>query len=171
MAQSSSHYALLIFVIVVLSIVVTTFIFITYLIFVTKCSLNWNPLRWISFLPPPQNEEPFIAFSPRIWTRGVHESVLQEIPTFQFTEGEGDDDNHQSVKGCVVCLNSLQEQDMLKVLPNGSHRFHLDCINIWLQTDANCPLCRTSISGNTTISNEPCHSCTKLFSIGFSVTL
>jgi E3 ubiquitin-protein ligase RNF38/44 len=149
MAQSSSHYALLIFVIVVLSILVTTFIFITYLIFVTKCCLNWHPLRWISILPPPQNEEPFIAFSPRIWTRGVDESVIQEIPTFQFTKGEGDDDNHQSVKGCVVCLNSFQEQDMLKVLPNCSHHFHLDCINIWLQTNANCPLCRTSISGNT----------------------
>jgi E3 ubiquitin-protein ligase RNF38/44 len=149
MAQSSSHYALTIFAIVVLSILAIAFIFINYLILVTKCCLNWHPLRWFSILPPQQNEEPFIAFSPRIWNRGVHESIIQEIPTFQFTKRGDNNDDHQIVKGCVVCLNSFQEQDMLKVLPNCNHHFHLDCINIWLQTNANCPLCRTSISGNT----------------------
>jgi E3 ubiquitin-protein ligase RNF38/44 len=149
MAQSSSHYALTIFAIVVLSILAIAFIFINYLILVTKCCLNWHPLRWFSILPPQQNEEPFIAFSPRIWNRGVDESVIKEIPTFRFTKRGDNNDDHQTVKGCVVCLNSFQEQDMLKVLPNCSHHFHLDCINIWLQTNANCPLCRTSISGNT----------------------
>ncbi|CAL5193732.1 unnamed protein product [Lathyrus oleraceus] len=145
MSQSS----LPIVAIVVLTILAIVFIFISYLILVTKCYSNWwHPLRWISILPPSQSEEPFIAFSPRTWNRGVDESVIQEIPTFQFTKGEGGDDR-PSVKGCVVCLNSFQEQDMLKVLPNCSHHFHLDCINIWLQTNANCPLCRTSISGNT----------------------
>lgn len=79
-----------------------------------------------------------------MWNRGLDESVIREIPTFQYRrEGEG-----RSVYGCVVCLNEFQEQDMLRILPNCSHSFHLDCIDIWLQSNANCPLCRTSISGN-----------------------
>ncbi|XP_073221693.1 RING-H2 finger protein ATL16-like [Cicer arietinum] len=147
--QLSSNYALPIFAILIV------FILITYFILVTKCCLKFHPLRWISILPPSQDEDPFIAFSPTIRNRGgVDESIIQKIPTFQFTKGDGDEYDHQSVKGCVVCLSSFQEQDMLKVLPNCSHYFHLDCINIWLQTNSNCPLCRTSISGNTQVPME-----------------
>lgn len=54
-----------------------------------------------------------------------------------------------TVYGCVVCLSEFQQQDMLKVLPKCNHAFHLDCIDIWLQSNANCPLCRSSISGTT----------------------
>ncbi|KAJ1416582.1 Zinc finger, RING-type [Sesbania bispinosa] len=142
--------ALPIFAIVVISILATSIILISYLTFVTKFCSNWhqiNPLRWISNLRAQQNEDPFIAFSPRMWIQGLDESVIQEIPTFQFIKGEGGDD--QSVYSCVVCLTEFQEQDMLKALPNCSHAFHLDCIDIWLQTNSNCPLCRSSISGNT----------------------
>ncbi|XP_022771253.1 RING-H2 finger protein ATL16-like isoform X2 [Durio zibethinus] len=92
-----------------------------------------------------QEEDTFIAFSPTMWNRGLDESVIREIPTFQF-QREGDE---RSIYGCVVCLNEFQEHDMLRVLPNCSHEFHLDCIDIWLQSNTNCPLCRTSISGNT----------------------
>ena len=148
--QPASDPSSLIFAIVVPIILATLFILISYLTFVTKCCSNWhevNPLRWISILRAPQDEEPFMAFSPRMWNFGLDESSIQDIPAFQFTKGEGADED-QSVHGCVVCLTEFQEQDMLKVLPNCSHAFHLDCIDIWLQTNANCPLCRSSIAGN-----------------------
>ncbi|KAG4174578.1 hypothetical protein ERO13_A11G130100v2 [Gossypium hirsutum] len=93
-----------------------------------------------------QEEDTFIALYPVMWNRGLDESVIREIPTFQFKR-EGDDET--SVYGCVVCLNEFQQHDMLRVLPKCSHAFHLDCIDIWLQSNANCPLCRTSISGDT----------------------
>ncbi|KAE8681779.1 Tetratricopeptide repeat-like superfamily protein [Hibiscus syriacus] len=50
--------------------------------------------------------------------------------------------------GCVVCLNDFQEHDMLRVLPKCSLAFHLDYIDIWLQSNDNCPICRTSVLGN-----------------------
>ncbi|KAL4305084.1 hypothetical protein HN51_038714 [Arachis hypogaea] len=152
--QPSSDSSLLIFVIVLPLIPPTLFILITYLSFVTKCCSNChhvNPLRWISFLrmhPHPHDEDPFIAFSPRILNLGLDESSIQEIPAFQFTK------DFQSISACVVCLTEFQEREMLKVLPNCNHAFHLDCIHIWLQTNANCPLCRTSISGNTQLPTD-----------------
>ncbi|KAL0459414.1 UNVERIFIED_CONTAM: RING-H2 finger protein ATL1 [Sesamum latifolium] len=36
---------------------------------------------------------------------------------------------------------------MLRVLPKCSHAFHLDCIDVWLLSNSNCPLCRSTISG------------------------
>ena len=141
--------------IIVPSIFVTAFILITYLTLVNKCCSNWhqlNPLRWISTLQASQHEhqdhqDPFIALSlsPMMWNHGLDESAIKEIPTLECTKAEAEK-NIQSVCGCVVCLTEFQEHDMLKVLPNCSHAFHLHCIDIWLQTNANCPLCRSSIT-------------------------
>ncbi|WVY95966.1 hypothetical protein V8G54_028117 [Vigna mungo] len=147
---SSSDYAFPIFVIVVLSILATVLLLLSYFTFLTKYCSNWrqvNPMRWISLLRMRHNEDPFIAFSPAMWNRGLDESVIREIPTFQFIKGEEGED--QSVYGCVVCLAEFKEHDVLKVLPNCNHAFHLDCIDVWLQANSNCPLCRSSISGNT----------------------
>ncbi|KAJ4726863.1 putative Ring finger protein [Melia azedarach] len=145
---SDTESAFPILAIAVLSIMSTAFLLVSYYFFVSKCCNNWrrvNLLRRFSVSRARHNEEPFIAFSPTAWNRGLDESVIRDIPTFQFKrEGE-----ERSIYGCVVCLNEFQEQDMLRVLPNCGHAFHLDCIDIWLQSNANCPLCRTSISGTT----------------------
>ncbi|KAI4301118.1 hypothetical protein L6164_034432 [Bauhinia variegata] len=151
--EPASDSALPIFAIVVVSIMASVFLLISYFTFVTKCCSNWhqvNPLRWLSILRSRHDDDPLIALSPSVWNRGLDESVIREIPSFQFTKGVGENESaDQSVYGCVVCLTEFQQHDMLKVLPNCSHAFHLDCIDIWLHTNANCPLCRSSISGTT----------------------
>ncbi|XVF71984.1 hypothetical protein PTKIN_Ptkin12aG0084400 [Pterospermum kingtungense] len=145
----SSDNAFPLLAVAVLSIMVTGLLLVSYYMFVSKCcSSNWhqlNLLRRISLFRARQEGDTFIAFSPTMWNRGLDESVIREIPTFQFKR----ESDERSIYGCVVCLNEFQEHDMLRVLPNCSHSFHLDCIDIWLQSNANCPLCRTSISGTT----------------------
>ncbi|KAL5860077.1 hypothetical protein ACOSQ4_001373 [Xanthoceras sorbifolium] len=144
----TSDTAFPILAVAVLSIMGTVFLLVGYNVFVSKCCKNWhqiNLLRRFSALRARQYEESFIAFSPTMWNRGLDDSIIRDIPTFQFKR-EGED---RSIYRCVVCLNEFQEQDMLRVLPKCSHAFHLDCIDIWLQSNANCPLCRTSISGTT----------------------
>lgn len=87
------------------------------------------------------------AYSPSIQCRGkrgLDELLIREIPTFQYSKNAED-----SLFKCVVCLNEFQEHDFLRLLPKCNHAFHLDCIDIWLQSNSNCPLCRTSISGMT----------------------
>ncbi|XP_062149425.1 RING-H2 finger protein ATL16-like [Alnus glutinosa] len=153
-ALPTSESAFPILTIAVLCIMATAFLLVSYYIFVTKCCSNWhqdNLRRWFSVLQARRNEDPFIAFSPTMWNHGLDESVIREIPTFQFKR-EGD-----QARGvcCVVCLNEFQEQDMLRVLPKCSHAFHLDCIDIWLQSNANCPLCRSSISGTSRNRIDP----------------
>ncbi|KAK4573056.1 hypothetical protein RGQ29_031148 [Quercus rubra] len=146
-AQPTSESAFPLLAIAVLCIMATAFLLVSYYLFVTKCCSNWqevNLLRWFSVLRVRESEDPFIALSPTMWNHGLDESVIREIPTCQFQR----EDEEKRVC-CAVCLNEFQEQDMLRVLPKCSHAFHLDCIDIWLQSNANCPLCRSSISGRS----------------------
>ncbi|XP_028075041.1 RING-H2 finger protein ATL16-like, partial [Camellia sinensis] len=133
--------------IAVLCIMAAAFLLVSYYIFLTKCCFNWqqlDPLPRFSLSRPQRHEDPLTAYSPSLQSHGLDELLIREIPTFQYKSGE-----ERSIYECVVCLNEFQEQDMLRVLPNCGHGFHLDCIDIWLQTNANCPLCRSSISGTT----------------------
>lgn len=133
----------------VLGIMVTAFLLVGYYIFVNKCCLNWqqiDPLNRFSVAQARRNEELLMAYSPSWQSRGLDDFLIREIPTFQYSKSEG---QGMSLYKCVVCLNEFQEQDTVKVLPSCKHGFHLDCIDIWLQSNDNCPLCRLSISGAT----------------------
>jgi hypothetical protein len=47
---------------------------------------------------------------------------------------------------CAICLSSYNEGDVLKILPNCHHIFHIDCISQWLTEHSNlCPLCRLPV--------------------------
>jgi E3 ubiquitin-protein ligase RNF38/44 len=47
---------------------------------------------------------------------------------------------------CTICLNEFHAEEKLRLLPNCSHDFHIDCIDTWLQSNTSCPLCRVSIT-------------------------
>ncbi|KAL6952752.1 RING-type E3 ubiquitin transferase [Sarracenia purpurea var. burkii] len=46
---------------------------------------------------------------------------------------------------CSVCLNEFQEDETLRLLPKCNHAFHLPCIDTWLRSHTNCPMCRADI--------------------------
>lgn len=141
--------------IAILGITATAFLLVSYYIFVTKCCFRWqliDPLRHFSLTRARLHEDPSTTYSPT-WRgrgRGLDELLIREIPTFQFKKGERSGELSSlssSSSKCVVCLNEFQESDMLRLLPKCSHAFHLDCIDVWLLSNSNCPLCRAAISG------------------------
>ncbi|KAF5736759.1 RING/U-box superfamily protein [Tripterygium wilfordii] len=143
--HSSSDANFPIIAIAIIGILATGFLLVSYYIFVIKCCLNWHRidlLRRFSLSRNRRNEQALMVYSPVIETRGLDESVIRTIPVFQYkNKGENRD-----FCECAVCLNEFQEDEKLRIIPNCSHVFHIDCIDVWLQNNANCPLCRTSIS-------------------------
>lgn len=140
----SSDTSFPIIAIAVIGILATGFLLVSYYMFVIKCCLNWHRidlLRRFSFSRSRQREEALMVYSPADESRGLDESVIRSIPIFQFRELA-----ERSPCECAVCLNEFQEEEKLRIIPNCSHKFHIDCIDVWLQSNANCPLCRTSIS-------------------------
>ncbi|KAK1610307.1 hypothetical protein QYE76_033980 [Lolium multiflorum] len=43
---------------------------------------------------------------------------------------------------CVVCLQELEDGDVVRVLPACRHFFHVNCIDGWLCAHSSCPVCR-----------------------------
>ncbi|KAF8006135.1 hypothetical protein BT93_K0441 [Corymbia citriodora subsp. variegata] len=43
---------------------------------------------------------------------------------------------------CAVCLCEFGHGESVRVLPQCMHYFHAACVDAWLDSHANCPLCR-----------------------------
>lgn len=71
---------------------------------------------------------------------GLNDGSIGLITVFKYQKGDG------LVEGteCAVCLNEFKEGESLRLLPNCSHAFHIPCIDVWLKSNSNCPLCRAN---------------------------
>ncbi|XP_077223710.1 RING-H2 finger protein ATL16-like [Tasmannia lanceolata] len=136
--------------IAIIGIITTAFLLLCYYIFAIKCCLNWhrfNILRRFSSSRDLRREEPFIVYATAIENRGLEESVIRAIPIFQYKrEGGEEEGKEKNSHECAVCLNEFHEDERLRLLPNCLHSFHIDCIDTWLQSNVNCPLCRSNVS-------------------------
>lgn len=61
-----------------------------------------------------------------------------QIPSFAFERTVGE-------MTCSVCLEALQDGEMVRQLPACLHQFHVACIDMWLGSHSTCPLCRSSV--------------------------
>lgn len=146
---SSSGTNFPILAIAVIGILATAFLLVSYYIFVIKCCLNWHQIDIFRRRRRSSDQNPLMIYSPHEVNRGLDESAIRAIPIFKFKKRDvvaGEEDQNKSSQECSVCLNEFQEDEKLRIIPNCCHVFHIDCIDIWLQGNANCPLCRTSVS-------------------------
>ncbi|GFY87375.1 RING/U-box superfamily protein [Actinidia rufa] len=130
----------------------TAFLVVCYLKYFKKYDSNSNNSRRRNpqVLDQDQGQEDFIdenhgpVLDHPIWyirTVGLQQSVIESISVFKYKKDEG------LVEGtdCSVCLNEFEEDENLRLLPKCSHAFHIACIDTWLTSHKNCPLCRAPI--------------------------
>ncbi|KAF9605621.1 hypothetical protein IFM89_017964 [Coptis chinensis] len=148
----SSQASFPIIALAIIGILTTAFLLIGYYVFAIKCCLNSHRIDFFSpfFISRSRRrQEPLIIYATQVpESRGLDESVIRSIPILQFKKTELEIEQRNLFE-CAVCLNEFQEEEKLRILPKCTHVFHIDCIDIWLQNNANCPLCRSSISIST----------------------
>ncbi|KAL4586113.1 hypothetical protein LXL04_010744 [Taraxacum kok-saghyz] len=71
---------------------------------------------------------------------GLDQSVINSYPKFPFSKviPKGIDSL------CAICLCEYREAEMMRMLPDCKHCFHLTCVDAWLKLNASCPVCRSS---------------------------
>uniref|UniRef100_A0A803QS10 RING-type domain-containing protein n=1 Tax=Cannabis sativa TaxID=3483 RepID=A0A803QS10_CANSA len=45
---------------------------------------------------------------------------------------------------CSICLCEYKDSEMLRMMPECRHYFHLCCLDAWLKLNGSCPVCRNS---------------------------
>ncbi|KAK3150494.1 hypothetical protein QOZ80_3AG0233920 [Eleusine coracana subsp. coracana] len=151
---SSSSASTTMVIITVVGILAAFALLASYYAFVTKC----QPLRalWHSRNPPSWNRrarsggqllDPSVARAAAAseHRRGLGLPLIRMLPVVKFTAAEADA-GRISVSECAVCLSGFEERERVRLLPNCSHAFHIDCIDTWLQGSARCPFCRSDVT-------------------------
>ncbi|KAL6899510.1 hypothetical protein ACP4OV_006168 [Aristida adscensionis] len=73
---------------------------------------------------------------------GLDPFVVAAFPTMKYScEDFHSEDDAQ----CSICLGEYKEKEILRIMPTCRHNFHLECIDVWLQKQTTCPICRVSL--------------------------
>ncbi|XP_049398569.1 RING-H2 finger protein ATL54-like [Solanum stenotomum] len=134
------------YIIISIALFVSLFLLVSYYIIIVRNCSNWNRRRTRGEGDNGEsiNDHP-------IWyinTMGIETSLINLITIFKYQTGDGLIDGTE----CSVCLNEFQDDDSLKLLPKCNHAFHIDCIDMWIRSHVNCPLCRAPIISNTVVA-------------------
>lgn len=131
-------------VIAIISILASAFLLISYYTIISKYCGNGDSARRDDHDLSEESEDNQSNSLHEPWhivTTGLDEALIKSITVCKYKKGEG------LVEGtdCSVCLSEFEEDESIRLLPKCSHAFHLPCIDTWLKSHSNCPLCRANI--------------------------
>ncbi|KAI3411224.1 uncharacterized protein J3R85_018276 [Psidium guajava] len=93
----------------------------------------------IIFVAEDDNEESEADQSVAV---GLDPSVINSYPKFAFSrEARGVSGSNTT---CSICLCEYKDSEMLRMMPECRHFFHLFCLDAWLKLNGSCPVCRNS---------------------------
>ncbi|KAI4382646.1 hypothetical protein MLD38_008583 [Melastoma candidum] len=69
---------------------------------------------------------------------GIDEATLLSYPKFLYSSAK----REQGAGTCPICLGDYRDSDVLRMLPDCGHFFHVKCVDPWLRSSPTCPICR-----------------------------
>lgn len=138
-------------VVAIIGILVSAFLLVSYYTIISKYCGNTTDhgrrsSREDDYDENPEgefedNHNPSIHEAWHVATAGLEEALIKSITVCKYKKGDG------LVEGtdCSVCLSEFQEDEEVRLLPKCSHAFHIQCIDTWLRSHSNCPLCRANV--------------------------
>ncbi|KAK9131343.1 hypothetical protein Sjap_011830 [Stephania japonica] len=75
-------------------------------------------------------------------SRSFETSSTHLVSSFKYRK-ETNEQNYENE--CAVCLSAFEDGEDVRQLPNCKHSFHAPCIDMWLFSHSDCPLCRATV--------------------------
>ncbi|RAL46270.1 unnamed protein product [Cuscuta campestris] len=72
---------------------------------------------------------------------GLDPAVINSYPKLVYSKRSGIPGSDST---CSICLCEYKDSEMLRMLPDCRHYFHVTCVDAWLKLNASCPVCRSS---------------------------
>ncbi|KAA8515997.1 hypothetical protein F0562_019176 [Nyssa sinensis] len=102
-------------------------------------------LRGVASRQMFENDSRIDLEQPEHQITGLEPVVVDAIPTMKFNrEAFSSMEDAQ----CTICLGEYQEKEVLRIMPQCSHNFHLSCIDVWLMKQSTCPVCRLPLQNS-----------------------
>ncbi|KAI9124505.1 hypothetical protein K1719_004427 [Acacia pycnantha] len=113
--------------------------------------LAGNPAMF-NFLARPSSNTASVEL-PTIAEGGLDDSTINTFPKLSYSEMKNSSyyniEDPSNSSSCSICLADYKEDDMLRLLPDCGHVFHLLCVDPWLKVHNTCPICRTRTSSSS----------------------
>ncbi|KAK2979381.1 hypothetical protein RJ640_025754 [Escallonia rubra] len=126
-------------IIAVIGILASAFLLVSYYTIISKYCRRRSQNNAIAHFD--LNHSEITHDQPQVGSTGLDEALIKSITVCKYKKGDG------LVEGtdCAVCLSEFEENESLRLLPKCNHAFHLPCIDKWLRSHSNCPLCRSTV--------------------------
>ncbi|KAK4366883.1 hypothetical protein RND71_014763 [Anisodus tanguticus] len=126
-------------VIMVLAVLVCALICSLVLNSIIKCAFKCSSLILADPSSGHTNNNPSSA---KLANKGINKKALMTFPVITYAT----ELKHPGLDfECVICLSEFGVGERVKVLPKCNHRFHVKCIDKWLNSHSSCPTCRHCI--------------------------
>ncbi|CAO2841978.1 unnamed protein product [Amaranthus hypochondriacus] len=105
-------------------------------------------MHWCSDHPSVWVRPPETAASNQRF-HGQNKVIYQfDSIVFKYKKGEEQkgSNNGTNSEDCVVCLCGFEEGEDIRKLVRCKHSFHAQCIDMWLYSHIDCPLCRAPVA-------------------------
>ncbi|CAA6658439.1 unnamed protein product [Spirodela intermedia] len=78
---------------------------------------------------------------------GIDEATLATYPKLLYSRKAKAQEEYKGTNAscCSICLADYKDGDVLRLLPDCNHLFHLKCVDPWLRQHPTCPVCRASL--------------------------
>lgn len=103
---------------------------------------------------PPHHRREREGDETQLQQNSIENSLAELIPSHKYHKtGGGGGDGGGGM--CAVCLSEFEEGESLRTLPECMHSYHAPCIDMWLYSHSNCPICRYDVVAVPSTSTSP----------------
>ncbi|KAK9156150.1 hypothetical protein Sjap_003630 [Stephania japonica] len=123
------------------------------------CALGLNSLlQCIIVCSRRAFTDPVEWYTSRQMNTGLKKKDMVALPTSTYVKSgcsSSSSADSSTSHQCAICLVEYIEGDNIRVLPTCSHRFHVVCIDTWLEAHSSCPTCRRWLKAHDCMAPFP----------------